>query len=135
MKCFYDTTQDAVGACKSCGRGLSHDHLSDLGKGLACKGRCEDDVRSLIALLDRSISGSAATNQILKRNSLTGYASGIFLSVVGLLFTFTGLREPMDFTLYLGLAFLVYGLWTLIRTFRYAAAIVAKLPDSTDSQS
>lgn len=87
-----------------------------------------------MALIDRNISSSAATNQILKRNSLAGYGAGIFLTVMGLLFMFTGLREPtLDFTLYLGVAFLVYGLWTLVRTFRYAA-IVAKLPDATDNQ-
>ena len=87
-------------------------------------------MRSLITLIDRSMSSSAATNQILKRSSLAGYGSGIFLFVMGLLFTFTGLKDPrMDFTLYLGVAFLIYGLWTLIRTFRYAA-IVAKLPDA-----
>ena len=78
------------------------------------------------------MSSSAATSQILKRGSLAGYGSGIFLSVFGLIFTFTGLKEGrMDFTLYIGVAFLIYGLWTLIRAFRYAA-IIAKLPDETE---
>jgi hypothetical protein len=134
MKCFYDLSKDAVGTCKSCGRGISFDHLTDMGKGLACKGRCEDDVKALISLIDRNIASSSATSQILKRGSNTGYGSATFLTVMGLIFTLTGLREPrMDFTLYLGIGFLAYGVWTFIRVYKYAS-IVAKLPDSSESQ-
>jgi len=134
MKCFYDSSQDAIGTCKSCGRGVSADHLTDMGKGLACRGRCEDDVKSLITLIERNISSSAATSQILKRSSNTGYGSGVFLTGMGLIFTLTGLRESgIGFTLYLGIGFLAYGVWTFVRVHKYAA-IVAKLPDAADSQ-
>ena len=134
MKCFYDPSADAIGLCKSCGRGLSFEYLTDMGKGLACKDRCENDVSGLITMINRSVASSATTNQILRRSSLTGYGSSVFLSVMGLIFTVTGLREPrMDFTLFLGLGFLAYGLWTFIRVRRYAA-LVAKLPDSTDGK-
>lgn len=130
MKCFYDPTQDAVGACKSCGRGLSHEHLTEMNKGLACKNRCEDDVLSVITLIDRNVSSSAATDQILKRSSSAGYGSGIFLTLMGIVFVITGLSEPhMDFTFYLGVGFLAYGIWNLVRAHKYAG-IVAKLPDS-----
>ncbi len=128
MKCFYDHSQDAVGTCKSCGRGLSSEYLTDMGKGLACKNRCEDDVRSVITLIDRNVSTSAATSQILKRASLTGYGSAVFLTLMGVIFTLTGLGEPhIAFILYLGIGFLAYGGWTFVRAYRYAA-IVAKLP-------
>lgn len=132
MKCFYDSTQDAVGSCKSCGRGLSHEHLSDMDRGLACKDRCEDDVRSLITLTDGNVSSSAATNQILKRSSSAGYGSGVFLTLMGIVFGFTGLKEPhLDFTLFLGMGFVVYGIWILVRAHRHAG-IVAGLPDSLE---
>jgi len=134
MKCFYDLSKDAVGTCKSCGRGISVDHLTDMGKGLACKGRCEDDVKALIALIDRNIASYSATSQILKRGSNTGYGSATFLTVMGLIFTLTGVRESeMGFTLYLGIGFLAYGVWNFVRVYKYAS-IVAKLPDSTESQ-
>ena len=130
MKSFYDPTQDAVGSCKSCGRGLSHEHLTEMDKGLACKGRCESDVHSLTGLIDRNISSSAATNQILKRSSSAGYGSGVFLTLMGIVFGVTGLREPhLDFTFYLGAGFISYGIWNLVRAYKYAG-IVAKLPDS-----
>jgi hypothetical protein len=109
------------------------DHLTDLGKGLACRGRCEEDVTSLIVLIDRNIASSSATNQILKKSSAANYGSGVFLSVIGLVFIARGFQEPeMDFTFYLGIGFLVYGLWTLVRGRRYAA-IVAQLPDAGDN--
>lgn len=130
MKCFYDFAQDAVGACKSCGRGLSSEHLTDMGKGLACKGRCEEDVASLIALIDRNIASSAATNQILKGSSSAGYGSGVFMTLMGGIFLVTSLREPhLDFIFYLGAGFFVYGLWNLWRAYSYAR-IVARLPEA-----
>ncbi|WP_038167133.1 hypothetical protein [Verrucomicrobium sp. BvORR106] len=131
MKCFYDPAQDAVGTCKSCGKGLSPNHLTDLGKGLACRDRCEGDVKALITLIDRNIASSAATNQILKRSSLTAYGSGTFLFAMGLIFVFVGLKNrQLDFPIYLGGAFTAYGLWTLSRSFRHAA-IVSQLPEES----
>lgn len=76
MKCFYDPTQDAVGPCKSCDRGSSPDHLTDLGKGLACRG--EDDVKALIVLIERNIAGSLTSETILKRVPRAVYGSGMF---------------------------------------------------------
>lgn len=133
MKCYYDPSQDAIGCCKSCLRGVSAQHVTDLGKGLACRNRCEDDVRRLIRLIDRNLSGAAATDQILKRGSATGYGSAVFMLVMGLVFTGKGLQEPrLDFVLYLGVGFLGYGIWSFIRVRRYAA-IVAKLPGADDA--
>ncbi len=134
MKCFYSPSQDAIGICKSCGRGVSADQMTDMGKGLACKGRCEDDVKSLMTLIEQNISSSSATNQILKRSPNAGYGSGVFLTVMGLIFIFTGLKNPtLGFTFNLGIGFLAFGIWTFIRV-RKDAAIVAKLPTTTDSQ-
>lgn len=130
MKCFYDPTQDAVGTCKSCQKGLSHDHLVDLGQGLACKGRCEEDVRSLNALIERNKIASVASNQILRRGSATGYASGIFMALCGLVFILTALKVgDFGFSLYFGGIFVIYGLWSMYRVSRYAR-IVSTLPDS-----
>ena len=44
-----------MGSCKSCGKGLCPDCAADLGKGLACRGRCEADVTAVIELVDRNI--------------------------------------------------------------------------------
>lgn len=128
MKCFYDPTQDAVGTCKSCQRGISHEYLTDMGKGIACKGRCEEDAAALIALIDRNMAASEASNQILRRSSATGYGSGVFMIVMGIFFAARGYNSvELGFTFYMGAIFVAYGVWTLVRMSRYAK-IVAKLP-------
>lgn len=48
MNCFYHPTAVAVGTCKSCNKGLCRECAVDLGKGLACKGRCEEDVKAVM---------------------------------------------------------------------------------------
>lgn len=50
MSCFYHHERDSVGGCKSCGKNLCPECAVDLGRGLACRGRCEEDVRALFGL-------------------------------------------------------------------------------------
>lgn len=131
MKCYYDPTQDAVGLCKSCQKGLSSAFAVDMGKGLACKGRCEADVASLIALIDRNMAVSNASNQILKRHSGTRYGASAFMALIGAVFIIQGiLNRSISFTIYLGVLFFVYGMWNLYRAARYAK-IVESLPDQS----
>ena len=86
MKCFYDPTQDAVGSCKSCGKGLSLDYAVDLGKGLACKNRCEDDVRALIALIDNNVAMRATSKQLIEGSGRAGIITSVFYLLVGATF-------------------------------------------------
>jgi hypothetical protein len=58
MLCFYHQEKDAVGQCRSCGKGVCAECAVDLGKGLACRGRCEEQVRTLIELIDHNIEAS-----------------------------------------------------------------------------
>jgi hypothetical protein len=55
MGCFYHHDKEAVGFCKSCGKALCVECAVDLGKGLACRNRCEESVRAIIELIDRNI--------------------------------------------------------------------------------
>ena len=129
MKCFYDPSQDAVGTCKSCGKGLSPDYLTDLGKGLACKGHCEEEVSAVIELIESNMISSGASAQIIKKTSIGTYGSGVFLFAMGIIFAMMGMDEPeMDFTLFLGVGFILYGIWTTYRAYKYAR-IVAQFPD------
>ena len=128
MKCYYDPQQDAVALCKSCGRGVSHDYLTEISKGVACKDRCEKDAEAIAQMIARSTTSSAATSQILRRSSSAAYGSGIFLTVMGVIFTSLGLEEGhLRFSLYLGVGFLAYGLWTLLRAWRYSK-LVSTIP-------
>jgi hypothetical protein len=48
MRCFYHEDKQAVGICKSCGKGVCQECAVDFSKGLACRGHCEESVRSII---------------------------------------------------------------------------------------
>lgn len=47
MKCFNHHTDDAVGLCARCSRALCPSCATAVNGVLACKGRCEDDLRLL----------------------------------------------------------------------------------------
>jgi len=124
MKCFYDTTQDAIGTCKSCGKGLSKEHAVDMGKGLACKGRCEEDVRKLIALIDSNVSLSGTSENLVKGSGKTAYASSLFLLCAGAVFLAMGVAREFDsFLTALGAIFLAYGVFSIVRARSISASM------------
>jgi hypothetical protein len=129
MKCFYDPAQDAVGACKSCGKGLSVEYAVDLGKGLACKGRCEKDVRDLIELVDNNVAMRGASKKIIGGvgsswmiSSSTYFLLGCFVIYVG----WQGRRDPEPFVMVLGALFLIYAAVTFFRGLSIQRSISAE---------
>lgn len=124
LKCFYHHDRDAVGTCHACLRGLCPDCAADLGRGLACKGRCEIEVRRLHDLRDFSLAQPGVQKQVLQKNKsmLTtmglmmiagaaliaiweflrigrlGTGSGVaaFIGLFGALMLISGLRQPKD---------------------------------------
>ena len=55
MRCFTHQEKEAVAICRACGKGLCPDCGVDLGRGLSCRGRCEQDARDYTDLMDRSV--------------------------------------------------------------------------------
>jgi hypothetical protein len=127
MNCFHHPTTAAVGICKSCGKGLCPSCAADLGKGLACKGRCEEDVTNLIGLIDRNIQRSPMNEELLKKVRTHSYRGEIFNIVFGLiLIGFSvngyfqyGLAGSAPLLAAMGLCFLVFGLTGLCRAPRF----------------
>ena len=54
MECFYHEGATAVGSCRSCLKGLCRSCATELEGGLACAGRCEPMVRSVVATIQQS---------------------------------------------------------------------------------
>jgi hypothetical protein len=115
MHCYYHQDREAVGGCKSCGKGLCAECAVDLGKGLACRGRCEADAQAVIDLVQRNIA--LAPTYTKMRESMrestktTRYSTAIFNLVIGAVFTLWGAVESERFALILvlGLCFIGYG--------------------------
>jgi hypothetical protein len=116
MKCYYDPTQDAVGTCKGCGKGLSADFATDLGKGLACKGRCEAHVQGLIKAEENAIATTETTRTLLKGSGKAAYGSCAFFFCLGLLFLLFGFVYGFDvLNLGMGLLGIGYSAFVFIR--------------------
>src|SRR5215468_8835391 len=91
MRCFYHHDREAVGSCKSCGKGLCPDCAVDLTKGLACRGRCEDDAKALIQVIERNIQISPTTSRLVQASGSARTAGAIFLAACGAVFLGFGL--------------------------------------------
>ena len=124
MHCFYHQQEEAVGSCKSCGKGLCSECAADLGKGLACRGRCEDDVRAVIELVERNIRLQPTTTRLIQAGGGLRLAGSLFFLLTGAVFLFRGLtsEREMQFSAILGFCFLSYGLFLLVWCRRIAAS-------------
>ncbi len=117
MRCFYHHDRESVGGCKSCGKGLCPECAVDMGKGLACRGRCEEDVRQLVTLIDRNIKLTAQTGNILDSSRRIRSSGASFNLVFGSIFLAWGLTDPeaFRFMILLGVCFIAYGVFGMIQ--------------------
>ncbi len=117
MKCFLHHDQDAVGACKSCGKGLCPHCAVDLGKGLACRQHCEAAVEALIGLIDYNLQMSPKTTGFLRGSRQIQIGATLFNGALGLAFLAWGLRQDPGLNLLsvMGGLLLAYSLFHLAR--------------------
>lgn len=112
MKCFYHPEADAIAICKNCNRGLCTACATDLGNGLACKGRCEAEVQSLLEVQQRAKTGYQKAAGAAGRMALWMALMGVMFLAVGLL----TLKSA-------GPVMLVFGLFFLLgAAFQYVSA-------------
>jgi len=125
MRCFYHQDKDAVGSCKSCGKGLCVECAVDLGKGLACRGRCEEDVRAVVELVDRNIKLQPTATRLIQAGGSARLAGSLFFLASGAVFLIFGLtsEREMTFVTILGVCFLAYGVFQLLWSRRFSAQI------------
>jgi hypothetical protein len=122
VRCYYHQEREAVGFCKSCNKGLCPHCLVDLDKGLACRGRCEADVRGLILMNEVNVAIAAKVPAQLRANRLACSLTSWFLLSAGVVFLLLGALnypEAGSFLL-LGGLFVSFGL--------LGRLIVARMP-------
>jgi len=114
MECFAHEGRPAVGSCRACFKGVCRTCAVDLGRGLACAGRCEEAARALIASLEQSMRIQGLSGRMVHgaRTLWSGLAwvalgVGLFVLVWGL--TLPSFREIS----LLGIPFLAIGVLTL----------------------
>ena len=94
MECFYHEGATAVGSCRSCLKGLCRSCATELEGGLACAGRCEDMVRSVVATIQQSARYHGVSAGLLR--SARGLWIGLtaVAALVGLFVIAWGLSLP-----------------------------------------
>ena len=94
MECFYHEGATAVGSCRSCIKGLCRSCATELEGGLACAGRCENMVRSLVATIQQSTRYQGVSAGLLR--SARGLWLGLtaVAALVGLFVIAWGLSLP-----------------------------------------
>ncbi len=114
MKCFAHHEADALGVCSACGRGVCEACAVDMGRGLACRERCEPEVRRLLDLRDYWMTEphtAISRSRHIRRQSI--YASLICLGFAApLLVTWIMFSEPILGGI--GALMLIIGLATLV---------------------
>lgn len=87
MNCYNHNTVPAVAICKNCSKGLCMECLTELENGIACKGKCEEEVNYLNTILSRSKNKNAyqKVSESYKRNSLIYLLLGLVFIAFGIL--------------------------------------------------
>ena len=70
MRCYYHPSVEAVAGCKNCSRGLCMECAVDVGNGLACRARCENEVRSLNEIIQRNKTAYQKTQSAYVRTAV-----------------------------------------------------------------
>jgi hypothetical protein len=81
--------------CKSCGKGISADYAVDLARVWRA-GRCEEDVRTLIELIEQNISMRGASANIMRGAGRGGMTTAVMHFVFGCAFFGFGIRDRDD---------------------------------------
>jgi hypothetical protein len=106
MHCFYHDTIDAIAICKNCSRGLCRDCSTEFANGIACKGRCENEVNAINQIINRNKTSYKKTSAAYTRNALTYLLIAIVFGVWGAAAVGT---RPM-----LGMPMLILGVIALV---------------------
>jgi hypothetical protein len=86
VNCYHHPQTTAVGLCKNCSRGLCPACANDEGFGLACKGRCESEVKAVSQLIEKSKGTYARTWAIYVRAAFLYGLMGLFFLLFSRIF-------------------------------------------------
>ena len=91
MKCFYHPEADAVAVCKNCGRGVCPGCAADAGPAIACRDKCETEIRAMNEYWQRNKTAHLKTSAAYLK-----YA--IFYALCGGVLIHFGWRVPLGDT-------------------------------------
>jgi len=115
VKCYNHQGVEAVAVCRSCGRALCRECVTEVGLSCSCRGRCE----SVVAAMNGLVGGGGTVN---RRMSGLHHRLGSLYVLLGVAFLATGgsglwrgeTSEWPYFTLAVGVIFAGWGVSSLI---------------------
>ncbi len=116
MNCFSHQNAPSIGICKACQKAVCVECVIDTGRGLACSAECDEEVKALNQIIDKSkrIYSIGSSSKLPP----TGVLMFLFF---GLIFTSVGIyqyldRERLDFvSLSMGLGFIAFSVFSYYR--------------------
>lgn len=96
MKCFNHHDRDAIGLCKSCGKGLCEECIAEVPRGLACKNSCEENARQITELIQKNIALHNQADVNLKKTQKRILFNVIVLMLFGLILVIVGFVDGFD---------------------------------------
>ena len=115
MKCFQHTTADALGICRTCGKGICGTCARDLGFGIVCSDHC-----AALATAQHQMSERAAQIYRIGGAKQRIPTATMFMGLFGILFTGFGIWDLHNgnaawIPLIMGVGFLVFSGITYLR--------------------
>lgn len=116
MKCFNHHSNDAVGVCKNCLKGICIKCATDIGGGLACSIKCESEAKETIDLVKNTV----ASQKDFKQGG--AYLGPAFFTLMGLGFIGFGLYEKgfANFGFLFGSLLALFGILLFVLNYRHA---------------
>lgn len=119
MKCYFHPEIDAVAICKSCSKGICSGCAVDVGNGMACKNKCENRVKSLNALVERSEASYSTANQSFQTTGIIYKNLAIWLLLIGGAFSIFGIIQSLFFLIVLGIFFIIGSIFSFTEAKRF----------------
>jgi hypothetical protein len=116
MMCYNHPASGAIGTCKHCCKGICNACAKDSGWGLVCSQQCEEEVKTLKALVNRN-------SKIVPFAAKSHLRSAVLLFAMAAVFTGSGLAMSGPISVYMiafGLIMLVGGGFAVFNSRRMA---------------
>jgi hypothetical protein len=94
VRCYVHRDVEAVGACKSCLKGLCPECAAETNGGLACRAKCESEVEALVAWVrDSRLKSGEKAERAWRKTGAAYSRQAWMLGILGGLILLIGLIE------------------------------------------
>ena len=118
MRCYQHKTEEAIGICKSCGKGICSVCCTDLNFAVVCSKKCEE-----AATVSHKITANAVTVYATQKKNR--YLLPAYFMVIGIIMLVYGLITSISFNFLvsIGIVLIIFAVLLFMVQMRYAKKI------------